>query len=551
MDARNSAAVERLRQRKPRPDKPFAVMARDLEQARLLVEIAPAAAQLLAGATAPIVLLPRQPASPVAEVVTPGNPNLGVMLPYTPLHHLLLQAIDFPVVATSGNVTDEPICTDEWDAMTRLGHTADGFLIHDRPIARHVDDSVLWIVDGQSQFLRRARGYAPLPVRMAEELPTILAVGAHLKNTVALSVGRQIFISQHIGDLENAPALVAFERVIGDFLRLYQANPVAIAHDLHPDYLSTRWAVKQTEARRCGGAMIPQWGRSSSLSNITMRTWRLAWQTMGTRDLPWGSSGTARAMGRTARSGGESFCWAMRGGYQRVAHLRPFRLPGGDAAVREPRRVALALLWEVFGEAVLDWEHLVPVRAHTAQERRILGQMLARSVNSPMTTSAGRLFDGIAALLGLHQVVSFEGQAAMALEFACDAGGHWRLSTAFDRATGQTEPAYQLDWQPLVAAMVEDLQRNVEAGVMRHTLSQRRRRRALRGRHSRGRVPRRVERRLFPESPADRADGRPPASGWLHRAASSPRAAQRRGHQFGADCGGGGAFEERGARGGR
>ena len=243
VDARNGDTLSRLRERKPRHAKPFAVMARDLEQARTLCEVSDEAEALLTSSEAPILLLPRRPDAPISDQVAPGNPNLGIMLPYTPLHHLLLREVDFPVVATSGNLTDEPICTDEDEAMVRLGGVAEAFLVHDRPIVRHVDDSVAWIVEGQPRLLRRARGYAPLPVTLSEPVPTLLAVGAHLKNTVALSVGRQVFISQHIGDLETPEAMNAFERVIADFLRLYEATPVAIAHDLHPDYISTRWAL--------------------------------------------------------------------------------------------------------------------------------------------------------------------------------------------------------------------------------------------------------------------------------------------------------------------
>ena len=277
VDARNGAAINRLRERKHRHEKPFAIMAPDLGQAKLLCEVSPEAAALLTSAEAPIVLLEKRAgarsqesgvrdqeskdkrqatagdkssvsdppssfvfrrSSLVADEVAPDNPYLGVMLPYTPLHHLLLAELGFPVVATSGNLTDEPICTDEEDAFQRLGHIADAFLVHDRPIARHVDDSVAWIVRGVPRLLRRARGYAPLPVLLRAEAPTILAVGAHLKNTVALSVGRQVFISQHIGDLETPEAMAAFERVIADFLQMYEATPVAIAHDLHPEYLS-------------------------------------------------------------------------------------------------------------------------------------------------------------------------------------------------------------------------------------------------------------------------------------------------------------------------
>ena len=245
-DARSEEAVQRLRERKPRRDKPFAVMVRDLAQVRELCHVSSGEKTLLVSAQAPIVLLRQRDDAPLAAAVAPDNPNLGVMLPYTPLHHLLLREVDFPLVATSGNLSDEPICIDNDEAMTRLGHIVDAFLMHDRPIARHVDDSVLWLVDDQPQFLRRARGYAPLPVQLPQPAPTILAVGAHLKNTVALSVERQVFISQHIGDLESAEALAAFERVIADFLRLYAAEPVAIAHDLHPEYLSTKWAAEQS-----------------------------------------------------------------------------------------------------------------------------------------------------------------------------------------------------------------------------------------------------------------------------------------------------------------
>ena len=271
-DAGNDAAIRRLRERKPRRAKPFAIMARDLARVRALCAVPPAAEALLTSAEAPIVLLEKglgirdqgagrsgvrgserraeassvvgRRSSVVSAEVAPDNPYLGVMLPYTPLHHLLLRETGFPVVATSGNLSDEPICTDEIEAMQRLGHIADVFLVHDRPIARHVDDSVAWIVRGVPRLLRRARGYAPLPVMLKDAAPTILAVGAHLKNTVALSVGRQVFISQHIGDLETPEAMAAFERVIADFLRLYEAQPVAIAHDLHPDYLSTKWATR-------------------------------------------------------------------------------------------------------------------------------------------------------------------------------------------------------------------------------------------------------------------------------------------------------------------
>jgi hydrogenase maturation protein HypF len=465
-DARDAATITRLRERKPRRDKPFALMARDLKQARTLCEISPQAEALLTSPEAPIVLLRRRPGAPVAEEVAPGNPTLGVMLPYTPLHHLLLRELDFPVVATSGNLTDEPICTDEREAIKRLGHIADLFLVHDRPIARHVDDSVTWVVQGEPRLLRRARGYAPLPILVSRPLPTILGVGAHLKNTVALSVDRQVFISQHIGDLETPEAMAAFERVIADFLRLYEATPVAIAHDMHPDYLSTRWAQEQrldigywrfgnvqspispglpaSPSWPGQGAGNPQYPISSAESPPAYppaRPGRARGQAIslipvqhhhahlaaclaenGIEEPALGVTWDGTGYGTDGSVWGGEFLLGDAADFTRVAHLRPFRLPGGDVAIKEPRRVALALLWELYGEAVLDREDLAPVQAFRPTERRLLAQMLSRGLNAPLTTSAGRLFDAVAALVGLQQQVTFEGQAAMALEFTVDVG---------------------------------------------------------------------------------------------------------------------------------
>ena len=462
VDARNETAVRRLRDRKLRPDKPFAVMVRDLAQARTICYVPPDAATLLTSAQAPIVLLRRRADAPLAAAVAPGNPNLGVMLPYTPLHHLLLAAVAFPLVATSGNLSDEPICIDNDEAQARLGHIADAFLLHDRPIARHVDDSVLWLVDGQPQLLRRARGYAPLPVQLPQAAPTILAVGAHLKNTVALSVERQVFISQHIGDLESAESLAAFERVIADFLRLYAATSAAIAHDLHPDYLSTKWAVEQLAA---GSGQQAERGMRAVAVQHHHAHLAACLADNGATGPALGIIWDGTGYGPDGTIWGGEFLLGDAAGYRRVAHLRPFQLPGGDAAVREPRRVALALLWALLGDAALGRENLAPIRDFAPHERRLLAQMLGRGVNAPTTTSAGRLFDGVAALLGLHQTVSFEGQAAMALEFAVAPG----VEDAYPfplMPTGAAEPAYHLDWQPLLAAVLDDLKRGADRGIM-------------------------------------------------------------------------------------
>jgi hydrogenase maturation protein HypF len=490
LDARNVDAIARLRERKPRRDKPFALMARDLDQAKALCEIPPQAEELLTSAESPIVLLRRRAEAPVAENVAPGNPTLGVMLPYTPLHHLLLRELDFPVIATSGNLTDEPICTDENEAIQRLGHIADLFLVHDRPIARHVDDSVAWVVGGEARLLRRARGYAPLPVLVSRPIPAILAVGAHLKNTVALSVDRQVFISQHIGDLETAEAMNAFERVIADFLRLYEATPVAIAHDMHPDYLSTRWAqegrleTRPERTRRIRGGRFLDDQSPISLIAVQHHHAHLAscLAENGVEGPALGVTWDGTGYGTDGTVWGGEFLLGDAADFTRVAHLRPFRLPGGDAAIKEPRRVALATLWELYGDTVSDWEDLAPVKALSPAERRVLVQMLEGGLNAPVTTSAGRLFDAVAALLDLHQDVTFEGQAAMALEFVADptVGDAYPLPVTTTKDEGQS-PGDQnhpssfvilrplslvLDWGPLIEAVLEDLQQGVKPGII-------------------------------------------------------------------------------------
>ncbi len=446
-------AVDRLRERKGRPRKPFAVMVRDLAVATEVVEVSDEAKAFLASPEAPIVLLPRREGSRVAEAVAPGNPNLGVMLPSNPLHHLLLREIPFPVVATSGNRSEEPICTDEKEAVDRLGSLADLFLVHDRPIERHADDSIVRVIRGEARVLRRARGYAPFPVFADRPLPAILAVGAHLKNTVALSVGREVFISQHIGDLETPEAMAAFERVVADFRRLWEVTPMAIAHDLHPGYLSTQWA------REAGIPLIGVQHHHAHLAAC------LAEQGGGNAlGVTW--DGTGYGTDRTVWGG--EFLAGSAAGFTRVASLRPFRLLGAEVAVREPRRCALALLWEVSSSRSLDVAGLAPVEAFTEGERNILASMLERGVNSPLTTSAGRLFDGVASLLGLCQKATFEGEAAMALEAAAAAGERETSRYPFPLLanTSQAGAPLVLDWGPMVEAIVKDVRTKVSVPAM-------------------------------------------------------------------------------------
>ncbi len=463
-DATNPASVERLRQRKQRWEKPLALMVGTLEQARALATVSEEVAAVLTGPAAPIVLLPRRPEAPVASGVAPGTPLLGVMLPYTPLHHLLMQELGIPVVATSGNLSDEPICIDNGEALMRLGEIADLFLLHDRPIERHVDDSVTVWTGDSLQLVRRARGYAPLPVRVSGGGPTVIAAGAHLKNTIALALGHDVFVSQHIGDLETRAARDAHQRVIRDLLTMYEVVPEIVAHDLHPDYASTHWAhatvfqartsVDPWHAQFAEARLVGVQHHHAHLvacladNGVDATSLGVTWDGTG-----YGSDGTVW--------GGELLLGDARG-FQRVAHFWPFRLPGGEAAVRQPRRSAFAVLLETFGDDVCSWEDLAPIRAFSAEERSLLGQMLRRGVNSPTTTSAARLFDAVASVIGLRQVASYDGQAAMELEHVAD-----RTVTdsyPFPVSPGGGSKPLVLDWRPLLSAVVDDVRQRTSVG---------------------------------------------------------------------------------------
>jgi len=467
VDARKSDAIHRLRMRKHREAKPLAVMFPTLDCVREYCQASSAEARLLQSPQAPIVLLKQRAdaaAHALPPAVAPGNPCLGVMLPYTPLHHLLLSELDFPVVMTSGNLSDEPICTNEQEAFTRLRGIADCFLVHNRPIERHVDDSIVRVVLGRELILRRARGYAPLPISLAEDLergPDLLGVGAHLKNTVALGMGRHVWVSQHVGDLETVAANQAFEKVIADFQRLYGAKVAEICADLHPDYYSTVHARSLANSRV--GTAAPTLRKVQhhvahvlacmAENEILPPVLGVAWDGTG-----YGPDGTIW--------GGEFFR-VEPAGWRRVAHLRPFGLPGGDRAVREPRRSAFGLLYALRGEALLAEPPLPFLGGFSATEFKNLAAMLRGNLNTPETSSAGRLFDAIAALLGLVQISHFEGQAAMALEFA--ASSHSPLpaypfeihGTHPNRALSETNEALVLDWGPMILAILADLQQGI------------------------------------------------------------------------------------------
>ena len=452
-DARSQQAVQCLRDRKHREEKPLAVLYPTLAMAARDCRISPLEARLLASPEAPIVLLqkalPSVRPSSIAPGVAPGNPCLGVMLPYTPLHHLLMADLGFPIVATSGNLADEPICLDEHEALERLGLIADLFLVHNRPIVRQVDDSLTRIMMGREIVLRRARGYAPLPIRLPAALPALLALGGNQKNAIALVNGREALVSQHIGDLESLPAFTAFRRAIDDLSRLYEIRPQAVACDAHPDYLSTRHAAA------LGLPLIPVQHHLAHVLSCRAEN-ELAGPVLG---VAWDGAG----YGDDGTIWGGEFLSVEPEQVCRVAHLRPFPLPGGDKAAKEPRRAALGMLFAIYGSPLFDREDLVLLRSFSPPERATLNTMLTRGLNSPPTTSMGRLFDGVAALAGLCERVSFEGQAALALESALG-GLETDASYPLDLCS-EASPAL-LDWEPLVEEVLADVARGAAGGLI-------------------------------------------------------------------------------------
>lgn len=450
VDARNELAVIRLRRLKNREEKPFALMYPSLEMIKKHCQVTELEARLLLSPESPIVLLKKR-LTDVSPMVAKDNPYFGVMLPYTPLHYLLMTELGFPVVATSGNLSDEPICTDEYEAIKRLSSIADLFLVHNRPIARHVDDSIVRVVLGRELVLRRARGYAPLPVHLPKaqipnKIPTVLAVGAHFKNAIALSIDRAVFISQHIGDLDTSPAMVAFEKVVKSFERLYEQRPDKIVCDLHPDYLSTRFAEKS-------GLPLIRIQHHLAHTLSVMAENELFGPVLS---VSW--DGTGYGLDDTIWGG--EFLLVNPPTYQRIGSFRTFRLPGSEIAIREPRRSALGILYEIFGDKVWTMKEIPTLKAFLAKELSLIKTMLRQNINSPITSSIGRIFDAVSSITGLCQKMRFEGQAAMKLEFALD-GIKTDQYYPFQILSAQS-PTFIIDWKPMILAILKDMQNETQ-----------------------------------------------------------------------------------------
>jgi hydrogenase maturation protein HypF len=448
VDARDDAAVARLRARKGREAKPLALMFPDLETLRRVARVGADEARVLVSASAPILLLPLVDRSAISEETAPGLLSVGAMLPYSPLHHLLLGRLGFPVVCTSGNFSEEPMAIAADDARERLGQIADAFLHHDLPIVRHVDDSVARLVGGSLLVLRRARGFAPLPVQLKLPLPTVRALGGHLKSAVAWSHGAQIIASQHIGDLDHPASLAALQRTVADYERLYGLAPVAVACDLHPDYATSRLA-------EASGLPVVRVQHHHAHVAAVMAEHELEGEVLG---VAWDGTG----LGTDGTIWGGEFLRASRVGFVRVARFLPFWLPGGDVAARQPWRSALGVLHEAIGEAMWDLD-LAPVE-HARPRRGVLDGLFRPGGCSVRTSSAGRLYDAVASLLAIRQEASYEAQTAMQLEQVAEPGAGpaypFRLIEP-----GGPESLVEVDWRPAVEGMLADLTRGVTASA--------------------------------------------------------------------------------------
>jgi hydrogenase maturation protein HypF len=446
VDATSQEAIEKLRKRKRREEKPFAVMFPSMEQLEGDCVVSEEEARILASPEAPILLLQRRPGAGVHEAVAPRNPRLGAFLPYAPLHRLLLKEANRPLICTSGNLSEEPMAIEDADAFERLGEIADLFLIHDRPVLRPVDDSVMRVDEHGPSILRRARGFAPLAHPVAVDAPPVLALGAHQKNTIALLHRGQAVVSQHLGDLHSLQGTRLLERTVRDLLAFFDVKPQILACDLHPDYASTRLAetlaaqwqvplVKVQHHHAHVAAVMAELGLDVPVLGLT-------WDGSG-----FGTDGTVW--------GGEALVVDARG-FRRTGHLRTFPLPGGERAVKESRRSASGLLWELFHSL-----EVIEAR-YTPSERPLLQSMLERGLNTPRTSSMGRLFDAVSALTGIRTMRGFEGQAAMELEFAAegvtDSGAYpWDFLE---------EECLVADPASMIRAILEDLRSGLSARII-------------------------------------------------------------------------------------
>jgi hydrogenase maturation protein HypF len=447
VDAENDQAVAVLRKRKHREEKPLALMSFDLDRIRKYAEVSESDESLLTSVQRPIVLLRKKEPNSISPQIAPRNRYFGVMLPYTPLHYLLLTHDFTALVMTSGNLSEEPIAIDNDDAFKRLGNIADYFLIHNRDIYLRSDDSIVRRSSGANRFIRRSRGYVPVPVFLKKDIASILACGAELKNTICIIKGKMVFLSQHIGDLENLATYEFFQLTIRHMKRILAVEPEIVAHDLHPDYLSTRWALTQQEIVK-----IPVQHHHAHIVSAMAEN-KIEGPVIG---LSFDGTG----YGTDGAIWGGEILVADEKKFSRAAHFSYIPMPGGTAAIKGPWRMAVSYLYDAFGEDL--WNLNLPLlQTIDAKKLKVIIEMIVKRVNSPNTSSLGRLFDGVAAIVGLRNYVAFEGQAAMELEMTADEA----VDAVYDYEW-RAGDIIKISPRPIIREVVKDMHQGVDPSVI-------------------------------------------------------------------------------------
>jgi len=448
-DAQNDEAVSRLRERKRRFGKPLAVMMSDIDTVKKHCFVNEKEEKLLLSYRRPIVLLKMFPSSTISDLVAPNNTYLGAMLPYTPLHCLILKESNMVLVMTSGNLSEEPIAFENDEAMERLGDIADYFLLHDRGIYSRYDDSVARVSDGKEVMIRRARGYAPFPIHLPFELKPVLACGPELKNTFCLTKGKYAFVSQHIGDMENMETLEHFEETLALYKRLFRIEPEIVAYDLHPEHLSTKFAKSLKGVELVG----VQHHHAHTVGCMVEN---------GIEDKVIGVSFDGTGYGTDGTIWGGEFLIADWKGFERYAHLRYVPMPGGEMAIKKPYRMALGYLYNLFGSNFGDF-NMGFLKGLDEIELRNIKVQLNKGLNSPTTSSCGRFFDAVSALIGLCDVVDYEGQAAIELEMTAKEG----IDEGYDYSLEKSQSSPLIvDTKPIIEGIIDDLKNGLSNSVI-------------------------------------------------------------------------------------
>jgi len=454
-NALDGSTIKLLRERKGREEKPFALMMKDINMAKEYCSITAEEETSLTSVISPIVLVKKEGRKKLPEIINGMNslnPHYGIMLPYTPLHHIIMNYVNIPVIATSGNISEEPICIDEYEALKKLSNIADLFLVHNRPIRRYVDDSIVRTIMKEETVIRRSRGFVPLPVTLKEAAYSdMVSTGGNYKNSISIKKEDEIFISQHIGDLENIESIKSFDRTINDLVRIYKLKPNKINCDLHPDYESTKYAEKLSSSMEV--FMIQH-----HISHIfsCMAENRIDIPFLG---IAWDGTG----YGFDGNIWGSEFFLVSKTGIKRIAHLKYFPMPGGDIASRRNYRIGAGLLYQM-GKFELAEKILNPESEDNLKnELKLIKTILDKKINVPLTSSMGRLFDGLSAILGIRKISSYEGQAAIELEYkAYKSNFKNNLGEHYQYYITKENGVYIIDWEPVILQIISEVEKGTE-----------------------------------------------------------------------------------------